>query len=152
MRPTLCWRHRTDGRERKRGQRPVPLPAPPSEAQGQNQLPACRRRQLRSEALSCRPSGSQQERRTQDRREPQRGPSFTDEPPPAPSASRTDPENRTDLGTHGLETANRRLSWNLMRFTATPRNTNILQRILAGPRKQPHTIQTVQDPIHIYST
>ena len=30
----------------------------------------------------------------------------------------------------------------------TTRYTNILQGILAGPRKQPHAVQNVQDPIH----
>lgn len=68
------------GRERKRGQRPASLPAPPGKTQGQKQLPTCRRGQLGSRALACRPRGGQNEQRTQDRREPQRGSSFTAEP------------------------------------------------------------------------
>lgn len=67
-------------KRKKVGQRAVPLPTPPGKAQGQNQLPTCRRGQLGSGALACRPRGGQNKWRTQDRREPQTGPSFTGEP------------------------------------------------------------------------
>lgn len=67
-------------KRKKVGPLPVPVPTPPGKAQGQNQLPTCRRGQLGSGALACRLRGRQNECRTQDRREPQRGPSFTGEP------------------------------------------------------------------------
>lgn len=140
------------GRERKKaGAAPSASPRPTKQGPGTEPAPHLQARAVQEGASGLPAGGASRSG------EPRTGGRLKGDPrsrvsPPVPSASRTDPKNRTDLGTHGLQTANGCLFWNLMGFAATPRNTNILQRILAGPIKQPHTIQTVQDPIHIYST